>query len=602
MKRFYTIIFAIMLLTGWVGCQSVDTEKSVTQTELIAMQNDYRVASYADVSECFLWLKDKDGNTREVSLKKDVVTSVEKSHGQLIITFRDGARATFYFVAYIDVTLSTNELSMAKCDSAAVTFTIRTEEPEKLKVEVLNANNVNAAVHLSEGKTEGAVSFTLKGLESFKEDVVIRFDNGQYKIEETISISRLNFGLADGSDKGTFHLVGEEEKLHINLLGEIPYTVQIEEGGDWAKATTGDNDCLELAFTVNEGFRRTAKVILTSETNETIELTIIQTMSQKTILTKFYEALNGSNWKENENWCVSDNIKDWYGVVMNDKGHVTGLYLSGNHLEGNLPDELFELVSLEDLILDSPKHHNTLDSEIIDDWNLIYGDLNELGSKIAKLTNLKQLDFNGLVNITCKDIPDEIWMPQMERIVLSQLPIKGRITPAIGNATNLRYLDISRNNRKTDLRGTIPAEITKLKKLKELFLEGNCHLTGPIPENIEDMESLEWLDLYDCALTGTVPESIFKLKNLFSLSINENFLKGEFELNKLSDLPYLRTCRISSNNNLQGIGEVPDFIERVNFDRDGYSYCYEYGVMTRKYPDYCWQHTDEILAERLAEE
>lgn len=42
MKKLYTIIFAIMLLAGWTGCQSVDPDAPKTQSELIAMQNGWR--------------------------------------------------------------------------------------------------------------------------------------------------------------------------------------------------------------------------------------------------------------------------------------------------------------------------------------------------------------------------------------------------------------------------------------------------------------------------------------------------------------------------------------------------------------------------------
>lgn len=326
-----------------------------------------------------------------------------------------------------------------------------------------------------------------------------------------------------------------------------------------------------------------ATVILAGCRKEDTEEAIVQTMSQKAILTKFYEALNGDNWMEKGNWCVSDNIGDWYGVVTDDKGLVTGLYLSGNHLEGYLPDELFELVSLENLILDSPKHHNTLTDESKNDWNLISGDLKEIAPKIARLTNLKNLDFNGLVNITCGEIPDEIWMPQIERIVLSQILINGCISPAIGNATNLKELSIARNNAKTDLKGTIPTEITKLKKLETLDLAGNRHLSGTLPENIGNMESLQVIWLRDCALTGTIPESIFNLKKLYSFDISRNFLEGEFDLSRLVEYPNLDNFTIHTNNRLQGIGEIPDCIRNIYFDRDGMRYLYEYGVIRWSY-------------------
>ena len=321
-------------------------------------------------------------------------------------------------------------------------------------------------------------------------------------------------------------------------------------------------------------------------------------MSQKAALMKFYEATKGDRWMNKLNWGSDRPLQEWFGIRTTD-GHVTEIVLTGNHLEGNLPDELFELVYLERLVLDSPRHHNTYDDSDMENWNLISGDLNELGPKIGNLTNLKELDFNGLVNITCGDIPDEIWMPQIERIVLSQLPIKGCITPAIGNATNLRYLDIGRNNRKTDIHGTIPEEITRLKRLEYLELSFNSHLTGHIPENIGDMTSLKWLRLDMCALTGTIPESIFKLKNIREILLGCNFLEGEFDLSRLTEFPKLYGFDIEGN--MQGIGLVPDFISQVIFNNNGYFYSYCYGeLITCK--EQVYFNTPDMVAERLAEE
>lgn len=321
--------------------------------------------------------------------------------------------------------------------------------------------------------------------------------------------------------------------------------------------------------------------------------------SQKAALMKFYETTGGDNWKENRNWGSDRPLEDWFGIKTAG-GHITEIELTGNHLEGSLPDDLFSLVSLERLVLDSPKHHNTLDSDDLDNWNLISGNLNELGPKIGRLTNLKELNFRGLVNITCGDIPDEIWMPRIEKIDLCQISVKGRISSAIGNATNLKYLDISRNNAKTDLHGTIPAEITKLKNLETINVGSNRHLTGTIPENIGDMESLQRVKLDGCALTGTLPKSIFKLKRLHSLDVSSNFLEGEFDLSSLVEFPNLDYFAIVYNMYLQGTGNVPEGIRTVWFNRDNYDLNYNYGEIywANEKPYY---NTPEMLEERLAE-
>ena len=600
MKKIYTIIFIFMLLAGWTGCQTVEPEVPSIQTELIAMQGSYVVTKFIDGSTYTLKLKDKDGNVKEMSLKKDEATSVKEEHGQIVIVFKDGSRATFHLENYLDINLSATEVSLAKSDSVVVTFTLKADSFENIGVQPYESDNVNVSICLNEGKDGGSLLFRGKGIASFKEDVIIRFTNNGSYTDMVIPTSRLRFGWDDGKDSKTYNAVGEGESVEWSLLGGIKY--EVENNCDWIEIVNAKEDYINVRFLENDGGTREAEIRLISEDKEAVTLSVIQTISQRTVLMKLYEATNGDKWMENRNWGSDRPLQEWFGIRTTD-GHVTEIELTGNHLEGTLPDELFELVYLERLVLDSPRHHNTYDDSDMENWNLISGDLNELGPKIGKLTNLKELDFNGLVNITCGDIPDEIWMPQIERIVLSQLPIKGCITPAIGNATNLRYLDIDRNNRKTDIHGTIPTEITKLKHLEYLDLMSNRHLTGSLPENIGDMNSLEVLYLSDCALTGTIPESIFNLKKIHSLWLNSNFLKGTFDLSRLTTLPKIMQCLVDYNNYLQGIGDVPNSIELVCFDRDGYNYRYSFGVMTREpQPDYCWQHTDEYLEKRLAEE
>lgn len=597
MKKTYTIILAIMLLAGWTGCRSVEPEAPGKQAELIAMQGSYIVAKFTDCGTFVLKLKDKDGNIRDMTLKKDEVTSVKEEHGQVNIVFKDGSRAVFHLENYIDITLSATEVSLAKSDSVVVTFTLKADSYESIGVRPYESNDVNVSVSLNESKDGGYLLFRAKGSASFKENVTIVFTNNGSYTSVVIPTSRLRLGWADGKDSKTYYAVGEGEGVELDLLGGIGY--EVENDSDWIEIIEAKENLLKIRFQVNgEGEKRQAKVSLISENKDVITLSIVQTISQRTALMKFYKATNGDSWKDNSNWGSGRPLHEWYGIRTSG-GHVIEIDLKGNHLEGTLPDELFELVYLERLVLDSPKHHNTLTDSDTDNWNLIGGNLNELGPKIGKFTNLKELNLRGLVNITCVDIPDEIWMPQIEIIDLSQVPIKGCITPAIGNATNLKYLDISRNNRKTDLHGTIPAEITKLKHLEELRLSHNSHLTGPIPEDIGDMTSLRKLNISMCALSGTIPESLFKLENLSVLNVSCNFLEGEFDLSRLTEFPKLDMFNIDGN--MQGVGNVPAFIRSVTFNNNGYFYSYSYGELWTCEEE-VYFNTPDMLAERLAEE
>ena len=166
MKKIYTIILIFMLLAGWAGCQSVGPEIPSKQSELIAMQGSYIVTNFTDYGTYTLKLKDKDGNVKEVSLKKDEVTSVEQEQDRITIIFKDGAVATFPLEAYISVTLSENKVSLATCDSAVVTFTLKSDNFENIGAKAYESDNVKVSVDFNEEKNGGTLLFIGKGIAS----------------------------------------------------------------------------------------------------------------------------------------------------------------------------------------------------------------------------------------------------------------------------------------------------------------------------------------------------------------------------------------------------------------------------------------------------
>ncbi|CAD6337057.1 unnamed protein product [Miscanthus lutarioriparius] len=63
--------------------------------------------------------------------------------------------------------------------------------------------------------------------------------------------------------------------------------------------------------------------------------------------------------------------------------------------------------------------------------------------------------------------------------------LSGRLSPSIGNLTNLEILLLEKNH----ITGTIPPEIGRLGRLMELNLSSN-HLYGEIPSSVVHLESL----------------------------------------------------------------------------------------------------------------
>lgn len=54
-------------------------------------------------------------------------------------------------------------------------------------------------------------------------------------------------------------------------------------------------------------------------------------------LVALYNATGGADWTHNDNWLSDEPLDEWYGVVVNGAGRVTGLHLRKNGLEGALP-------------------------------------------------------------------------------------------------------------------------------------------------------------------------------------------------------------------------------------------------------------------------
>ena len=159
-------------------------------------------------------------------------------------------------------------------------------------------------------------------------------------------------------------------------------------------------------------------------------------------LAALYEATDGPNWVNSENWLTDAPLGEWYGVETDPAGRVVRLELRGRRdeagewashgLSGSLPPELGQLTELVRLRLD----HNQLTGPIP----------SELGD-----------------------------LPRLEVLILGANSLTGSVPPELGNLANLRRLDIAANQ----LTGPIPSQLGNLTKLEELLL-ANAH-TGPDP-------------------------------------------------------------------------------------------------------------------------
>ena len=220
-------------------------------------------------------------------------------------------------------------------------------------------------------------------------------------------------------------------------------------------------------------------------------------------LVALYEATDGPNWIDSENWLTDAPLEEWYGVetvreVLGRETDVSGrvwrLRIPDNALAGEIPPESGNLSELRTLDLGG----NELTGAIPP----------ELGS-LAKL-NWLELGNNNLTG----SIPSELGdLSALQQLWLQDNGLTGPIPPELGNLSQLTWLWMGAN----ELTGSIPPELGNLSRLVTLGLSPN-ELTGSIPPELGNLTELKSLSFSGNPLTGVVPRSFLQLNKLDSFS------------------------------------------------------------------------------------
>ena len=125
-----------------------------------------------------------------------------------------------------------------------------------------------------------------------------------------------------------------------------------------------------------------------------------------------YNATDGENWDNSENWLSDAPLGEWLDVTTDDDGRVTELRLNNNELNGEIPAELGSLSNLQILSLRA----------------------------------------NGLVG----EIPPELGsLSNLELLALSDNKLSGEIPPELGSLSNLDKLFLDNS----DLSGCVPSSL-----------------------------------------------------------------------------------------------------------------------------------------------
>ena len=224
---------------------------------------------------------------------------------------------------------------------------------------------------------------------------------------------------------------------------------------------------------------------------QTVMVTVEEASMDRQILTAFYIATDGADWKNDTNWLSEGELGTWYGVTTDDRDRVTHLELPDNRVDNSIPRALGGLTKLVRLDLNDNNMEGRIPRELGDLENLEWLDLSEslffargtLPPELGKLKKLKHLDLSEIIWWSGDDptIPSE-WggMESLERLDLSHVGLRGRVPYQLGNLANLKSLDISYNV----FEGSIPREFLNLE-LEKFHWVATQRLCAPADDEFQ---------------------------------------------------------------------------------------------------------------------
>jgi thiol-disulfide isomerase/thioredoxin len=321
-----------------------------------------------------------------------------------------------------------------------------------------------------------------------------------------------------------FEIDSEGGELKVPVSTNTEYTCSVMEGAkDWISITNPRTKGLEdynivLQIAENEGNEgRVGQIKVTGAGKESFititQLTWDLAAVQRSALMALYNALNGNQWVNKENWGSDKPLGQWYGVTTDGNEDVIRLELHENNLSGTLPAEIGDLVKLTYLFLG---------------YN--YG---ISGSIPAEIGNLKELEILNLYgNELSGEIPEELYsLPELYHLDLGVNKLSGELSPKIAGLSKLLDLRLGINK----FSGPLPKELGQMS-LIQVDLNNNS-FSGSLPDELGTLNNLTTFNLATNNFSGIIPISILNNPNIWDKFWGTIIAYNNFDLSTLTYFP-----------------------------------------------------------------
>ncbi|RLM78897.1 hypothetical protein C2845_PM12G06750 [Panicum miliaceum] len=212
------------------------------------------------------------------------------------------------------------------------------------------------------------------------------------------------------------------------------------------------------------------------------------------------------------------------------------LYIDYNIIEGTIPEEIGNLVSLTQIAMGGNLLHGTLPVSV--------GRLNMLQDIEFEQNKLEGAIPASFVNLT-----------QLTQLRLAENLLTGNIPPSLANCP-LNWLDLQGNK----LTGPVPIEILRMPTLSNFLDMQDNMLSGALPSEVGNLINLQQLDISNNRISGEIPKSLSECLLLAYLNLSKNLFEGSIPPS-LSNLRGLQMIDLSYNNLS---GNIPEFLGNIS--------------------------------------